>query len=146
MDDSTKRAREFQFWLKSDLRIELTEGSHIRAVIDHPEFFGSGKNEVGRLYREADEPIGFEGHARTAILLQAYRSGWIRVRKYVGRRIHWMIEFAKFDPDTQQVVSQFLKWVKDEAGIMGTDEQVFLCGTDDDFTTMFVSSEGGNLE
>jgi hypothetical protein len=59
--------------------------THVRLVLAHPSSFGFTDTELHRLYGQYREPVGFEGHAREAILADAMRRGWIRVRYHARR-------------------------------------------------------------
>ena len=69
-------------WISSDGSYLDVRDKHITAMIANPEAFGTTKDEIVRVYRRFQEPVGCEGAARHQLILDAVMRGWIRVRLY----------------------------------------------------------------
>jgi len=119
------------FFVHNGEMIEITGSTHIRTVLNDPERFGLEKEALVALYQECNEPIGFEGKARSLILERLIRSGWVRVRQTLGRSGQWTIQFDNWAERKEQVID-FLRWAYAER-VVSSDESVILNGIDDGF-------------
>jgi hypothetical protein len=63
----------------------LNKHTHIKDICSEPERFGLNKNELNEGYKTFGEQFGQEGCASSRIMLNLFRQGWIRVRKYQQR-------------------------------------------------------------
>jgi hypothetical protein len=64
-------------------------GNHISTIILNPSKFGVTAEQIERVYDFFEERVGVEGIARTQILIQLIRRGWIRLRRYP--KSHWSV-------------------------------------------------------
>lgn len=60
----------------------LAQNVHVRDVILAPEEFGLTCEHIQACYRDAGEPVGFEGVARERIILACLQRGWVRGLNY----------------------------------------------------------------
>lgn len=86
---------------------EVRDESHVAMVIRSPKMFGLTREEIERSYAEHGEPLGVEGEARTRILLDLIRSGWIRTRRYPNRS--WSINVRNLTPETLGILGRWAK-------------------------------------
>ena len=92
-----KITKEDAYWLTPDNKAIPVEETHIRMILDNPEFFGLKKDEVVKLYKKYKEKIGVEGKAREAIMTKLIKNGWVRLR-YMTRGDLWVTQVDKLNP------------------------------------------------
>ncbi len=80
------------FWV-GGFDVWAVERSHIRTVMDHPERFGVGPQDVIERYRLYGEKPGTEGRARREIISELCEAGWIRIRHHTGKEDYWCVTF-----------------------------------------------------
>ncbi len=73
------------FFISPAGQIKPVLHTHIKAVIDSPEEFGTTSQEIAQTYQQFEEPMGLEGRARERILNEVIRRGWIRLRRYKNK-------------------------------------------------------------
>jgi len=88
-------------------------------VLSQPERFGFTKDRVVAIYEKYGERLGFEGFAREEILREAIRGGWIRVRRYAGRREVVSINVPSLSPEIKGVLSRFAARLTKGFEVMG---------------------------
>lgn len=70
------------YWISPRNEIISVNTTHIDLVIKNPELFGLTSEYIRQKYAEFDEPVGQEGKAREAIMVDLIKRGWVRIRKY----------------------------------------------------------------
>jgi len=66
---------------------------HITFILDHPDLFGTTAEDLRAVFKKFKEPIGWEGKARSEIMLSAMRDGWTRIRYYATGNEGWTFEY-----------------------------------------------------
>jgi len=90
-------------WISPDGRYLDVGDKHIIAMIANPERFGTTRDEIARVYRHFQEPVGSEGAARHQLILDAVMRGWIRVRLYP--KSHCSITLSEqYEPAMQSII------------------------------------------
>lgn len=82
------------YWLSPSGDIIPVDTSHIDLVIKNPEKFRTTKEEIKKIYKKHEEPVGLEGKAREEIMVDLIRDGWIRIR-YVPRKDFFTVQLDK---------------------------------------------------
>ena len=97
------------YWLHTNGDIINVPITHIRAIMDSPEFFGLTIKEIHKKYDEFKEPYGFEGKARISILKNLIKNmGWIRLR-FNMRHYRWIIESGTLDNAHKVAINALLE-------------------------------------
>ena len=78
------------YWISPRGKIIKVETTHIDIIIDHPDYFGYSLQDIKNIYDRYNEELGSEGQAREQILLNLFKHGWIRIRKY-SRPDKWSV-------------------------------------------------------
>jgi hypothetical protein len=107
------------FWLTRDELYEV-ETTHVRFILNHPELFGTTREELLTAYRHYGEKIGFEGRARRAIIRNAVEKGWIRIRHYIRPGDYWTIQRNETD-ESLQAVAGFITFARGRCGMRADD-------------------------
>jgi hypothetical protein len=86
------------YWLNADtlLEIDITS-SHIKEIINDPDSFGLKKEYIESVYKKYGEILGIEAKARSEIIREAARNGWIRIRHYIRPGDYWSIQFDRWE-------------------------------------------------
>jgi hypothetical protein len=80
------------FWISPKGEIVFSGTTHIGKILEKPAKFGLNRETIEFLYKKHDERIGQEGRAREEIMLNLFKEGWIRLRKYrAGMRTWWSV-------------------------------------------------------
>jgi len=108
------------YFVKGTQVVEISGTTHVRYVLDNPGVFGMDRNSLIMIYRQYHEPIGFEGKARRAILMQLLGQGWVRVRETRGRMCRWPLELNDYDLQREHV-QVFLGRLQNEGVIDAND-------------------------
>jgi len=87
-----KHADPEAYWITPEVMILLVIKSHIDLGFDDSSFFGLSRETIENIYDRYKEEYRTEGKARGKNLLELFRNGWIRVRKYL-RPDRWSINF-----------------------------------------------------
>ncbi len=97
--------------------------NHISSVIQSPERFGFDLHEIEARYKIHGEPLYKEGAARTEILLDLMRNGWIRLRRYPNR--YWSATVKTLSPHTMR---RMCVWAEEMVAGIGTvrEEDLFM--------------------
>lgn len=93
--------------------------SHISMIISHPEKFGYNKEFIDKTYSKYNEPIGIEGKAREEILMDLFRKGWMRIRRYVNK--FWSINVIKLSKKNKDYIQEWASKIL--SGFMGYVEK-----------------------
>lgn len=95
------------YWLHTSGEIIPVPTTHIAVVISHPEQFGYTRERIESEYTVCKEPVGHEGKARQAIMVDLIRNqGWIRVR-YRPRYDSWVVEVDTLTDSVRQTLARF---------------------------------------
>lgn len=78
--------------------------------------FGFTKNEIEFIYKKHGEKIGFEGKARTDLLIIALRADWIRIR-YRPRENFWTIELWELTKFQLEYIKKWFEQIKNKPDI-----------------------------
>lgn len=113
-----KGTLEAGYWISPKGKFFLVELTHIDTVCNHPAVFGTGEEELMRVFDQYDEPYGIEGKARKKVILSLIRKGWIRCRRYGNRG--WTVNVSRLTPRTKMRVTNFFLQVYQ--GLMGYDD------------------------
>jgi len=99
---------KYGFWIDGGTgEVVFCQRKHIDVVLNQPERFGFTRERLVAIYEKYGEKLGFEGFAREEILREAIRRGWIRVRRYAGRREVVSINVPALSPEIKEVLSRF---------------------------------------
>lgn len=110
-----KPTTEAGYWISPRGKYFLVELTHIDTVCNHPAVFGTGEEELMRVFDQYDEPYGIEGKARKKIILSIMRKGWCRCRRYGNRG--WTLNVSRLTPRTKKRVTRFfLQVYEDKTG------------------------------
>jgi len=90
-------------------KIISVKNNHISSVINSPEQFGFSLHELESRYKAHGEPLYKEGAARTEILLDLVRKGWIRLRRYPNR--YWSATVDTVSPRTMRHMRSWAKGI-----------------------------------
>ena len=94
------------YWIDPDGQIErLPGGRHIDQMITNPERFGLTRAEIVQRYEQAGEPLGLEGRARRALILEAIERGFIHIRLTVNRG--WLVSLSHLGADQQSALRRW---------------------------------------
>ena len=85
------------YWISPGGESSPVRMTHIREIINAPEYFGLSKEQVEEAYRRHGEPLGLEGRARREIMAALIRDGWIRIR-YKPRESAYTVELNSLTP------------------------------------------------
>ena len=103
--------------------IEL-DTSHIDLIIQHPEKFLMTKQDIEKLYRKYDEPLGTEGKAREEILAGLIKQGWIRLR-HIPKTDSFTVQISRLDRKRKDQIATFA-----DQAIQGLKGKRYHGGTD----------------
>ncbi len=109
------------YWIKALEVIDVTTGSHVRAIINDPEHFGMTKEMVSSAYHRHGEKLGIEGKAREELVMNAMANGFIRIRHYPKPVDCWAVQFNDFQGSKATVLS-FLKTLLEKGAIHLLDD------------------------
>ena len=79
------------YWISPSGQSIEAPTTHIRLILDKPAKFGLKKSDIIKTYEKYGEKRGIEGRARTEIMSDLMRKGWIRVR-YIPKQDMWTIQ------------------------------------------------------
>jgi len=99
--------------------ISCGASSHISMIISYPEKFGLNKEYIDKIYNKYNEPIGIEGKAREEILMDLFKKGWIRIRRYVNN--FWSINVIKLTKKNKDYIQEWASKIL--TGFMGYIEK-----------------------
>ena len=121
----------FGFWLKGDIRIDVSTSSHVRAIIDNPELFQTSKEHIKNTYRKYREPLGLEGKARADLVREAISHGFIRVRHYEHPYDKTVIQFSEWNEARKYVIA-LVDWLI-ISKLISPEDEVWLQGFQDGY-------------
>ena len=90
--------------------IDLGNAKHIDLVIADPEIFSESEEQIHADYEYCNEPVGFEGRARHAIILRILKRGFVRIRE---RRNSWVAECWSLSGGIKVNLSAWANMVRD---------------------------------
>lgn len=102
-----KTTSKAAFWISPGGEFLGVGTSHIRKIIDSPEKFGLTMAYLKEVYKDHDEPLGFEGKARNRIVRKVIYRGWMRIRRYPN--IYWKINLVDFSEQAQITLACWAK-------------------------------------
>ena len=95
------------YWISPENIIFEVNKKHIDLIINHPSDFGVTRNYIETKYKDYNEKLGFEGKARSDIMLELMKRGWIRVR-YYGKNDIWKFQVYQFDLNEKKLITHFI--------------------------------------
>jgi hypothetical protein len=120
------------YWIAPTGRLCGVPSTHIEYLAAHAADFGFTQAQLQEWFARYNEPVGFEGYARSEIMAQALRRGWIRLR-YVVRSDSWTVQVDC----CRTAVRQRIKRISKMAVRLGTpyaefvakdiDGEVYIC-------------------
>ncbi len=128
------------YWYRDKLLYEI-KGSHIDCVIDQPDTFFTTRQDIVDIYKQYNEPLGFEGKARKELIIKATTHGWIRLRRYL-RPSYWSIQcdcLQKRRHELYKLVEYLILKMK----TMKTDDEVVFSDFNNGESMRYRFSEGG---
>lgn len=99
----TKTTRTAAFWISPEDEIIGVGTSHISKIIDNPERFDLTLDYIRAIYKNYNEPLGFEGKARDIIVRKIISRGWIRLRRYPNKC--WKINLADLSKQAYETLN-----------------------------------------
>lgn len=75
--------------------IDVGTNTHIKYVIDNPKTFKITKKYINDKYEKHGERVGIEGEARSEIMMDLMKKGWLRIR-YLSKNDLWTIQTYNF--------------------------------------------------
>ena len=97
--------------------------THIDMIINNPEKFGLTKQFIEDTYKEFGEKLGQEGTARSQIIIQLIKQGWIRIRRYANKM--WTIDVNKLDKKVKDRIYDWaLKMLDGSGGYKEQDKYI----------------------
>jgi hypothetical protein len=95
------------YWINTSGTIIPVLTTHIAEVIKTPAIFGYTMERIEAEYAICKEPVGHEGKARQAIMLDLISNGgWIRAR-YNPRYDSWVVELKVLSKDVNLLLAGF---------------------------------------
>ena len=95
------------YWISPENIIFEVNKKHIDLIINNPSDFGVTRNYIETKYKDYNEKLGFEGKARSDIMLELMKRGWIRVR-YYGKNDIWKFQVYQFDLNEKKLITHFI--------------------------------------
>lgn len=117
------------FWVRENKIHDVTSGSHVMFLIEHPELFEITTDTIRNSYRKHHETIGAEGKARDKLVRLAALKGWIRIRHYSKPKDYWSIQSDSTDKRRDDI-KEFIGWAIVNK-IMGENDMAVILGFDD---------------
>lgn len=102
--------KEEAYWISPSGKIlPLTNMSnHISEIIKNPKAFGYTSEQLKDIFTKEGEKFGVEGKAREKIILDLFKKGWIRIRRYF-RPDRWTVNV----PNLKNKIKDYLQyWAK----------------------------------
>jgi hypothetical protein len=136
-----RRTGTIAFWAQGEDLYE-NDASHIREIIATPARFGVTSQWIRETYEKYGERLGIEGNARSEIIKEAARHGWIRVRHYVGTPDYWSIQADCYSDARRSELAQLARRLM-AAGVMHSGDEIRVEGYDDGTKLRYSFAEGG---
>lgn len=136
-----RRTGTIAFWAQG-AEIYENDESHIKEIIATPARFGVTSQWIRETYEKYGERLGIEGNARSEIIKEAARHGWIRVRHYVGTPDYWSIQADCYRDDRRAELVRLVHRLMD-GGVMRRGDEIRIEGYDDDARLRYSFAEGG---
>ncbi len=94
------------YWIKRKKITEIEYGSsHIKYVIDNPEYYGTTAVYIKSCYQKYNEKIPLEGKGREEIIRTVISNGFIRVRHYVKPTDYWAVQCCDFENSKKYIIN-----------------------------------------
>jgi hypothetical protein len=113
------------FWVKEDIVYDVTFGSHVGLIIEHPELFGLTGRMIMDIYKKHGEAIGSESKAREELVGLAASNGWIRVRRYSTPKDFFSIQTDDTKKRRKDIIA-FVVWALGQKIMMPDSEAKIL--------------------
>lgn len=128
-EESPKASPNRCFWIKEDKIYDLTEGVHVKFIIEHPDLFELTERTIRNIYKKHEEIYGSEGKASEELVKTAESKGWIQVSRYPRKTDRWSIQ-CDASKKRRDLIKRFIGWgvanrimrKNDSAVILGFDD------------------------
>lgn len=94
--------------------IDCGSRTHIDMIIKYPDKFGLTPQYIEDKYEEFGEKLGVEGTARSQIIIQLIKEGWVRRIRYSNK--FWTIDVNKLDKKMKDRIYDWSKKMLDGTG------------------------------
>lgn len=102
------------FWISPNGKtLTVTHSTHIKKVCENPVGFGLQENALKAAFDKYNEPYGFEGYAREAIIKMLIHNGFIRIREYYRPNAYWSVNISRLNRRTKDYIKQLAKIIYD---------------------------------
>ena len=128
-------------WVKNNRRVDVTESSHIAFLNDHPAQFVLTQKKVEQIHKKYGEKKGTENKAREKLIKLGCRSGWVRVRHYIGKEDYWSIQFDDWGKRKKTVINFVRRAIRSK--IMSRNDELSLTGFADSTYKEYSYIDGG---
>ncbi|HPS57646.1 MAG TPA: hypothetical protein PK514_06015 [Spirochaetota bacterium] len=105
-NNSFKPASVEAYWITPDGVILPVVNTHIDMIFDNPLLFGLTEDYIYTVYDGYNEAYRIEGNARREILIDLFKKGWIRARKY-HRPYRWTINVFSVTDYSASILKKF---------------------------------------
>ncbi len=134
-------AHGYGYWVRNKRIVDVTNSVHITYLNHNPTLFGLTQKKIEQIHKKYNERIGIEGNARNELIKLGCRSGWIRVRHYVGEGDYWSIQFDDWKKRKKTAIGFVRKAVRNN--IVSKYDELILTGFDDGFYKEYTYATGG---
>ncbi len=97
------------YFISLEGHVRRVRSSHIVAMVEDPDAFGTTWAKIQAVYAERGEAVGVEGEARAIILKELLAKGWVRIREHVNRQ--WSVEFDRATPKVKSFARRWARGV-----------------------------------
>jgi hypothetical protein len=130
------------YWVKNDKVYDVTNSSHIKFIIEHPEWFELTLEELHQIYNKYGEKFRAENKAREFIIRSVAKLGWVRVRHYTKPIDYWSIQCDSI-ARRSNTIKDFIYWGVENHVLSYNDSAVLIGYNNENDIEKFDFNSGG---